>query len=138
LGLLAYLLDDLTQGRARIGYGTRRGLGRVQVSVQALRWRFPARIPELRDDRLVLHPLTEQDIRPVAEGDTSSRYGLLDTGAPVTVGPVAADGGGPLQAWTLAASQKGFAEELEALWGAVAPRWWVAVEQWSAREVAHG
>lgn len=36
VGLLAYLLDDLANGEMRVGYGTRRGLGRVSCTIQAL------------------------------------------------------------------------------------------------------
>jgi CRISPR/Cas system CSM-associated protein Csm3 (group 7 of RAMP superfamily) len=40
LGLLAHMLAALDDGVVRIGYGTYRGLGRVRVAVDELRWRW--------------------------------------------------------------------------------------------------
>jgi CRISPR/Cas system CSM-associated protein Csm3 (group 7 of RAMP superfamily) len=40
LGLLAHTLAALDGGSARLGYGTRRGLGRVELHVRDLRWRW--------------------------------------------------------------------------------------------------
>lgn len=40
LGLLAHMLAALDDGAVRIGYGTHRGLGRIRVAVDDLRWRW--------------------------------------------------------------------------------------------------
>lgn len=40
LGLLAHVLAALDEGEVRMGYGTRRGLGRVRVRVQEMVWRW--------------------------------------------------------------------------------------------------
>lgn len=39
-GLLAHALAAIDGGSVRLGYGTRRGLGRVRVAVRAMRWRW--------------------------------------------------------------------------------------------------
>lgn len=39
-GLLAHALAAIDGGSARVGYGTRRGLGRVRLLVKELRWRW--------------------------------------------------------------------------------------------------
>jgi CRISPR/Cas system CSM-associated protein Csm3 (group 7 of RAMP superfamily) len=40
LGLLAHVLAALDTGEVRMGYGTQRGLGRVQIRVTTMRWRW--------------------------------------------------------------------------------------------------
>lgn len=40
IGLLAYLFDDLIHERIRIGYGTRRGLGRVKATLKEITMRY--------------------------------------------------------------------------------------------------
>jgi CRISPR/Cas system CSM-associated protein Csm3 (group 7 of RAMP superfamily) len=46
IGLLALALRELDQGQALIGWGTRRGLGRVSVSFQEMRIRYPRALYE--------------------------------------------------------------------------------------------
>lgn len=75
LGLLAHTLAAIDGGSARIGYGTRRGLGRVSLRVSTLHWRWYqkayqkpqgelARIPalaELADAAALSHAYTWHD-----------------------------------------------------------------------------
>jgi CRISPR/Cas system CSM-associated protein Csm3 (group 7 of RAMP superfamily) len=39
-GLLAHALAAIDGGQVRVGYGTRRGLGRIEVAVKHMRWRW--------------------------------------------------------------------------------------------------
>ena len=67
-GLLAYLLAGLDAGDAQVGYGTRRGLGRVRVAVTEMRWRWYGRIPEQQDGLTVVPPLAALASRAGLEG----------------------------------------------------------------------
>lgn len=117
LGLLAYLLDDLATGHARLGGGTRRGLGRVTCQVTGMQWRFPAGLAAYSGQELRLRPLAPP--RPDAD------YGLQDTpDAEIVVGPVAREGSGPLTTYTLRIGAD--VQPVEALW-ANAARYWLTV-----------
>lgn len=59
LGLLAHTLAALDGGQARIGYGTRHGLGRVKLAVKTMRWRWYGGAPRRADGLTYLPTLRE-------------------------------------------------------------------------------
>jgi len=67
-GLLAHALAAIDGGSVRIGYGTRRGLGRVRLAVKAMRWRWYGAAPR-REGALTALP---------ALGDLAARAGIDD------------------------------------------------------------
>ncbi len=85
LGLLAHVLAALDTGEVRMGYGTRRGLGRVRLSIADMTWRWYGYRPADQHGQVTLpslHTLTEwvrarvpQDRLPGVDG-----YALYDAG----------------------------------------------------------
>lgn len=67
-GLLAHALAAVDGGQVRVGYGTRRGLGRVQLAVKAMRWRWYDSDPRHDDGNIDLPRL----------GDLARGAGLHD------------------------------------------------------------
>jgi CRISPR/Cas system CSM-associated protein Csm3 (group 7 of RAMP superfamily) len=83
LGLLAHVLAALDTGDVRIGYGTRRGLGRVRLSIADMTWRWYGYCPAEQDGQVALpslHALTEWVRGRVAHDPlpATEAYGLRD------------------------------------------------------------
>lgn len=72
-GLLAMVLAALDRGEARLGYGTRRGLGHVRVAVTKMEWRWYGTTPAQHDGMIQVPPLADLAHHL---GD----YGWCDTG----------------------------------------------------------
>lgn len=75
LGLLAHVLAGLDGGLVRMGYGTRRGLGRVRVGVERLEWRWYMPQTSRQNGLVRLPPLAELAAQAGIDPD---RYGVRD------------------------------------------------------------
>jgi CRISPR/Cas system CSM-associated protein Csm3 (group 7 of RAMP superfamily) len=98
LGLLAHVLSALDTGDVRIGYGTRRGLGRVRLSIADMTWRWYGYCPAAQDGQVTLpslHALTERVRAQVAHDrlPAPDAYGLRDAKQECTL-PLSLDSAG--------------------------------------------
>lgn len=116
LGMLAFLLAELDGGMIRLGYGTRRGLGRVRVAATDMRFRWYGVAPKPIDGGVLLPTLAELARRAYADSNNSDRdtdYSCRDKDIALTL-PLEPDADAPLgNGWRLAparvAAADGFA-----------------------------
>jgi CRISPR/Cas system CSM-associated protein Csm3 (group 7 of RAMP superfamily) len=73
LGLLAHVLAALDDGAARIGYGTRRGLGRIRLAVTTMEWRWYGMRPHQDGETVAVPTLAH-----LADQAGLSGYGCAD------------------------------------------------------------
>ncbi len=102
LGLLAYSLAALDDGAVRLGYGTRRGLGRVRVGVESLELRWYGVAPDSEGGLVrvpTLHELSER----AGLGPTS--YGLRDGGMELRL-PLQPAEGTLVRSWRIEPARK--------------------------------
>lgn len=123
LGLVALALRDLADGRAAIGYGKSRGLGRLGLEVTAATLRYPG--CAVRDGLLVtLAGATSgpaDQIHGAGQFPGARGYELpADDAAPLPAGATLADDGWGAAVVTLDAAQTAV---LPTLWQACVARW---------------
>jgi len=115
LGLLAYLLDDLIEGRIRLGHGTHRGLGKIGAEVREVTLTyFGARTLHAQPDRVEVLGIG----RLAAETGLSNAeaYGFASEDG-VLIEGVSGERDGLRYHWRFQPAQQ------EQLWAGVAPLW---------------
>ncbi len=75
LGLLAHVLAAIDGGTVRMGYGTRRGLGRMRLVVTSMDWRWYGRQPDQKAQQIIVPSLAALSQHV---GLSTSDYGWYD------------------------------------------------------------
>lgn len=132
LGLFAYLLHDLNtgnMGRIRIGSGTHRGHGRVEVAVENIEWRFYQGAPTVDTQGVVITPMAKQ---AGLEG-----YDFQDANSTLHIG-LDQKGQAPkleqLGKFSIYSTKIVDPTSLDGLWAEAAPLWREAMRKWPSRE----
>ncbi|MBX3002049.1 MAG: hypothetical protein KF893_26225 [Caldilineaceae bacterium] len=114
VGLTAYALDDLFNGRLPVGYGARRGLGRLQGKVEAATLTYFGKDAQKAKDGCLLRGIgwLAKDLR--------QEYNFVDEGDGVILSDATLAKSGLRQTWTLPDAA------VEKLWETGAQAWRVA------------
>lgn len=111
LGLTAYALDDLLYGRLPVGYGTRRGLGRLQGKVETATLTYFGKDAQQAEDGCLL-----RGVGGLAK-KLRQQYGFADEGDAALLSGATLERSGLRQTWSLPGSA------VETLWAAGAAAW---------------
>ncbi len=107
LGLLAHVLAELDSGHARLGYGTRRGLGHVQVRVPTMTWRWYQQEYSMQQPEGVVTIPSLATLAEKAKWPSDADYGLRDGELELTLPLKRKDNGGLVPDWVWAGPATG-------------------------------